>query len=47
MVSSVILEYGGMGEVHNNYTSESGIEVKPEIQNFDFLIDLRLRGKHA
>ena len=34
MVSSGILEYGSPGEVHNNYTSGSYIEVNPERHNF-------------
>ena len=36
-----ILEYGRPGEVLNNYKIGSGIEVNPEIHEFDFTTKLR------
>ena len=40
MVSNDILEYGRPGEVLNNYTSEYGVELNPEIKKFDFTTKL-------
>ena len=48
MVSIGILEYIIPGEVINNYTIGSGIEVNLERHKFDLkCFDVILRGKHA
>ena len=42
MVSNDILEYWRPKEVFNNYTSGYGVEVNPEIHEFDFTTKLSL-----